>query len=262
MSLKLDDYEKVIFEKSPLNEVVCQLRFHQILKIAGTPPAEFQDQVRDTFPVFGEERGIQFGVAGTQPVITTPEPVWQLKTPDELWAVSLNSSFVALKTFAYQDFDDFLKLALPVIAAFEAVYAPPFYVRVGLRYVNRWVLPKPPNGRVEWERYLNSHLAGMFSDTALEGAIAEARHDVVLNADRGQIGWRYSRDVGESEGEPAEQFTLDFDHYAAGQVKCSDVESLLTSFNDNAFRLFRWCLTEDGYKTLEPRSKNEKEGAQ
>jgi uncharacterized protein (TIGR04255 family) len=256
MSLKLNECEQVIFEKSPLAEVVCQLRFHQILTIATALPAAFQERVRDHFPVFGEERGIQFGVAGSQPIIATNEPAWQFKTSDEASVVSLSSSFIALKTAAYEDFDHFLELLLPVVEAFEAVYEPPFYVRVGLRYVNRWVLPQPDGGkRVEWEKYLNNVLAGMFCDTALEGAIAEAKHHVVLNGERGKIGWRYSRDVGQSEGKPAEQFTLDFDHFDAGEVACSEVKSLLKDFNDSTFRLFCWCLTEEGYKALAPRPK-------
>jgi uncharacterized protein (TIGR04255 family) len=259
--IRLPEYPQVIFDESPLQEVVCQLRFHQILKIVTALPAEFQDRIRKSFPVLAQEQGVQVAVAGGQPILAaTNEPAWQFKSTDEKWLVSVTSSFLALKTTAYSDFEDFLDRLLPVVQAFEATYEPPFYVRVGLRYVNRWLLPREDDRPVTWSDLLNRYIAGLFSEPVLRDGIAEAKHHLVLQTERGQIGCRYARDVGQADGRSAEQFTLDFDHYAAGQIACKDVRGLLIDSNNIVYRLFRWCLTEKGYESLKPRAKEPKGG--
>ena len=41
------DTERVIYNKNPLIEVVCQLRFPRILTISETQPTSFQEKVVD-----------------------------------------------------------------------------------------------------------------------------------------------------------------------------------------------------------------------
>ncbi|MFH0899105.1 MAG: TIGR04255 family protein [Pseudomonadota bacterium] len=261
MSVHLPDYEQVIFDESPLEEVICQLRFNPILKIATTPPAEFQEAVRKSFPVVTQEQGVQVALVDGVPLLATPrESAWQFKTPDEQWTTSLTSTFIALKTATYQDFDHFLDRLVSVVGSFEKVYEPSFYVRVGLRYVNRFFLPREKGQPVRWQQVLNEHIASVYGDPVLGDGIAEAKHHLVLQMSRGQLGWRYSKDSGQSEGRPTERFTLDFDHFVAGQIPCDDIVDLLRGFNDTVYRLFRWCLTDAGYQSLRPRKKPDKGG--
>lgn len=256
MTLALPDYEQVVLQGSPLEEVVCQLRFPQILKISASPPAEFQELVRKQLPTLEQERGIQIGMAGGEPILAaTNEPAWQFGSTDQQWTATLTSQFIALKTTAYTEFEDFLSRLLSIVEPFERIYEPPYYARVGLRYVNRLVIEREDDRRVEWERLLNSHLAGIYADPVLRDGIAASNHQLVLKTEYGQIGWRHSMDVGLTEGVPAERFTLDFDHYNDGQVACQSIRQLLLGFNDAVYRLFRWCLTDEGYRKLDPKPK-------
>ena len=43
------EVERVIYERNPLDEVICQLRFPAILKI-DEPPIAFQEQIRTRYP--------------------------------------------------------------------------------------------------------------------------------------------------------------------------------------------------------------------
>ena len=40
------------YEKVPLEEVICQVRFPAILRVSATIPADFQDQMRGDFPLY------------------------------------------------------------------------------------------------------------------------------------------------------------------------------------------------------------------
>ena len=44
--------EKVIYQKPPLVEVICQLRFPANLRIEASSPVEFQDAVKAEFPIY------------------------------------------------------------------------------------------------------------------------------------------------------------------------------------------------------------------
>ena len=41
-----------IYEKAPLIQVVCQLRFPPVLRIESQIPADFQERIRARFPLF------------------------------------------------------------------------------------------------------------------------------------------------------------------------------------------------------------------
>jgi len=42
--------KRCIYRNNQLGEVICQLRFPEILSIQATLPAQFQDAIRDAFP--------------------------------------------------------------------------------------------------------------------------------------------------------------------------------------------------------------------
>ncbi|MFM6395678.1 TIGR04255 family protein, partial [Planktothrix sp.] len=50
--MKLPDYERVIYQRTPLIEVLGQLRFPTILKINNQEPYEFQEKIRFDYPIF------------------------------------------------------------------------------------------------------------------------------------------------------------------------------------------------------------------
>jgi uncharacterized protein (TIGR04255 family) len=49
------DSDRVIYDRNPLIEVICQLRFPPILRVDSEVPARFQEQIRDDFPLLTEE---------------------------------------------------------------------------------------------------------------------------------------------------------------------------------------------------------------
>src|SRR5262245_21970271 len=48
--------ERVIYGKAPLSQVICQVRYPQILRIDSQPPADFQERIRRIFPLVERQR--------------------------------------------------------------------------------------------------------------------------------------------------------------------------------------------------------------
>ena len=87
-----------IFKRRQLLEVICQLRFPDILKIESTEPAEFQDRIRGEYPQYQKK------VEQLPPQIVNGKPVpqgtvnnYQFISEDGQWKVSLTKSFVGEK---------------------------------------------------------------------------------------------------------------------------------------------------------------------
>lgn len=254
--MQLPEYEHVVFEKSPLDEVICQVRFNDILVVSAELPTAFQERVRAAFPVLERQQAVRLSVADAKsvPVVEPVDTTWQFKSQDGAWVVSLTTQFVTLKSTDYSDFGGFLAWLEPVLRAFQEIYRPPFYTRVGLRYVNRFYQEREHDCPVRWDRFLNRFIAAEYENEMLRQSLSEAKHQIVLATEEGAIGCRYSRDVGRTGADvPTERFTLDFDHYAVGQIASDGVDDLLKGFNDRLYRLFRWCLTDEAVSELQPR---------
>ena len=65
------DAPRVIYDRNPLAEVICQVRFPPILRIEAQLPDAFQERVRNLFPVYQDNS--RAGLAG----IELPEEMMQ-----------------------------------------------------------------------------------------------------------------------------------------------------------------------------------------
>jgi uncharacterized protein (TIGR04255 family) len=134
------EYERYQYAKSPLVEVVCQLRFPTILSISAKEPAEFQEAVRKQFPRYAvrKEQLPPKLKPGPTPTLEPQQPVtnYNFVSEDGLWKLNLTNHFIALSTLRYQRWEDFAAQLDRPLAQFIQIYQPSFFQRIGLRYVN------------------------------------------------------------------------------------------------------------------------------
>ena len=129
--------ERVIYAKRQLVEVICQLRFPEILKIDVSEPADFQERIRRDYPQYEKK------IEQLPPQMVNGKPVpqgtvnnYQFVSAEGQWRVSLTKGFIALSTYGYTRWEDFAQRLDRVLAAFIETYHPSWFTRVGLRYVN------------------------------------------------------------------------------------------------------------------------------
>ena len=121
-----------------LAEVICQLRFPEILTIGTTVPDRFQEAIRMEFPGFSRRMENPAPKFAGNPTLQKQEPTvnYQFTSADGIWRVNLTSKFISLACSKYTSWEDFAgKLDMP-LAAFIKIYKPAYFERVGLRYIN------------------------------------------------------------------------------------------------------------------------------
>jgi uncharacterized protein (TIGR04255 family) len=107
------DVPRVKYARSPLEEVVCQLRFPALLKIDTEPPAKFQDSIRGMYPEYNEVFELKIEVPSGVPDQVAPDVLrqaiqasrtknHQFSTEAQDWRVNLTRTFLALTTTKYQ----------------------------------------------------------------------------------------------------------------------------------------------------------------
>jgi uncharacterized protein (TIGR04255 family) len=255
---------RVVYGRNPLIEVICQLRFPPILRIAAEAPAAFQEHVRGEYPLFSEKlpevnvevpAGIPPAIAN---ILKASLPARKLigydfASADEKWKVSLTQDFLSLSTKQYSRWEHFREHLQGPLKALIAVYAPAFFTRIGLRYqdlIQRSRLDLPAT--TKWSALIKPHMAGVHAVPELEGHIEESVGQLLIKFPEfnGKVRLNYGIVQTEDTGENC--FLIDSDYYTDERTKTDAVDGTLDYFNKQSGRLFRWCIEDRLKAALEP----------
>ena len=93
--------ERCLYQNNQLGDVICQLRFPEILTIGTTVPAVFQEAIRDEFPQYAVRQEAPApkitGAPGNFSIQNQPQTVnYQFTSADGNWRVNLTSKFISL----------------------------------------------------------------------------------------------------------------------------------------------------------------------
>lgn len=255
--------ERVIYNKNPLVQVVCQLRFPAILRIDSEQPVEFQERIRKQYPILREKP------AGTsqipQEIIQQLSPeiidsffdagdkAYEFATENNTWIVGLTRNFIVLTANEYTHWEQFKEHLQESLDALIDIYDPSFFSRIGLRYQNVINRSKLGLDDVSWAELLNTHIAGELaaSDVGdLGGEIKDvARITLIQLKDVGQVHMQYG--LTDDDEEPG--YLIDNDFFTNERTEVSDGIARLDHFNKENRKLFRWCITEKLHTAMEPR---------
>jgi uncharacterized protein (TIGR04255 family) len=256
------EVSRVIYENNPLQEVLCQLKFPPILRIASEIPAAYQEKIRKEYP-FVEETSAEPGLPPGLPLeirkliqsFSIPtEKAFGFVSADRHWKVSLNKEFVALSTTQYVRWEDFKQhLATPLEALAEH-YAPPFFTRVGLRYRDLIVRSKLGLEGRNWDDLLEPYIAGELAENTITSCIERADRDLLIRIPEAnsKIHIRHGLVGDKQKREPC--YYIDSDFFTDERVKTNDILGTLDRFNGEAGRFFRWCIRDVLHAAMGPKS--------
>ncbi len=251
---------RVIYQKNPLVEVICQLRFPLLLRIDTEPPADFQEALREEYPKLKVEKslGINISVQGNipSPGATGLKYEFASEEDDPIWKVVLANNFLALTTKKYERWEEFRERLEKLIAILAEIYRPNFFTRIGLRYQDLIVRSELDLKDCSWTDLLKPHIAGLFSPSGLsEQDIVESLSvfRCPLSPIDGFVRVRHGLASRNDQDDGELDYLIDSDFYTESQTELSDVLTTLDDFNKQAGRLFHWCIEEKLHDAMRPR---------
>jgi len=252
--------ERVLYGKNPLKEVICQLRFPVILRIGVEDPASFQEQIRESFPIFSEKTLLPPPV--NQQI---PEQIIKLvgefsglrrgrefkfKSEDGILETTLTREFLALTTTRYVRWEEFRsKLEIPLRALLEE-YSPSFFSRIGLRYRNLICPGELGLNSKPWSELLRKEIVGELASD-LKDDIEQVGHDMVIRL--GKEGMARIQHGLQLESDTDKYgYVIDADYYSEEKTETTNALQRLNSFNSFSGSFFRWCIDERLHNALGP----------
>ena len=256
------DQNRQILQKNQLIEVICQLRYPDILKIEAQEPALFQDEIRADYPQYAKKiEQLPPQQAGGKLVPQGTVNNYQFISDDSQWKVSLTKSFIALSTHQYTRWEVFAKRLDRILAAFIKTYHPAYFSRVGLRYIN--ALNKQALGLEDlpWRELITPGYLGLMAeeDAPQEQAFLKCEQTVTAAMPGGakanvKCGPGLLRRVDHrtNESTEAKVFMLDLDLFLEGKTTLEHAVPALNVVHGNAGSLFMGALKKPMIEAMEP----------
>lgn len=249
--------QKPILQNSPLEVVICQVRFQEILGGMDDEVRGFQKKLAKRYPKSERTVENEMNVTDTGLQSTGRQRVtFRFRDAEEKWTVTLTPSSLALETSSYEGgSSDFIErwheISGAAISAFEIAQQE----RLGLRYVNQ--VPIPSVGELddwicdkltmvpEQESPVAQDLLGSFHETRFE------QNDGQLIIRRGLLAT--------DDDENPHVYVLDFDYYNEESRSCDldEQDRTLITYNQRLSELFRWSITDHAYTSFKPDGEKE-----
>lgn len=253
-------YERIQYARSPLVEVICQLRFPTILSIGANEPAAFQEAVRRDFPRYmarQEQLPPKVVKKGNATALEPQKPItnYHFISEDGRWKLNLTQNFIALSTLSYQRWEDFAARLDQALAQFIQIYQPAFFERIGLRYVNAVSRKRLGLEGQLWDDLIRDQYLGILGQPDVEESeIAKCSLDVETPLVGGYKMKLHAGPglVGGNQGDKEVKFILDGDFSAAGQLTADSVPAKLEDMHRFALCFFRGAVTDELHQAMGP----------
>lgn len=243
--------ERCLYRKNQLGDVICQLRFPEILTISTTVPAAFQEAIRDAFPRYSVVQEPPVPTKGVQPT-----PNYQFTSLDGVWRVNLTDKFISLACSRYVCWEEFAgKLDKP-LAEFISLYAPACFDRVGLRYLNFISRKALSLEGTDFKSLIRPcYLGPLAEEDVPETGTGRCSVDAEL-ALRGGCRAKIHAGPGmvriNNQQDPEIRFIFDQDLYMPGPLPVNLSAGALQTLHSQAFPIFRGAITDRLHDALEP----------
>ena len=252
----MERYKRVRYKKSPLVEVIFQLRFPTILTINSKQPDAFQELVREQYPYYQEvieqNNEILFAQDGSPAQVKKSQNKnYSFISADHKYKINLTSSFIAISTKEYTQWEEFLDRIRSIIPIFEEVYKPSFYVRVGLRYID--VITRSSLGLREkkWNELIRPHILGIVTPEIEDGIRSFLSESEYTNADGKSITKTHFELVHVNDS-PEVSLLIDCDYFVQEVTQNTEVLDVANALHVNSSSFIREAITERLHNAMEP----------
>ena len=255
---------RVLYTNNPLAEVICQIRFPAILRIGSGDVADFQDRIREGYPLYQLQEPAfdlpsvpkELAAFVEQMMPKPPGPrTHKFLTKDSGRFISLSQDFLALSESNYTEWKLFQEEVGKAEKALREVYKPAFYSRLGLRYRDVISPDSLGLGEVKWSDLLSQPIIAELGDPLVANTIKQIRTRCVIELSEIPGGRVILTHGLFKETETAPQcYLIDADFAIENVEVLDETFNILDKFNRLAGRLFRWAITEKLHDAMGPKS--------
>lgn len=251
--------ERVRFDKNPLHEVICQVRFDGPLgkgKFNSQHASLFHDAIRKSFPFF-ERRDVSNYIQEDEETDSKliEKIEFRYLSDDRKFLVNLTDEFLAISTLNYAGWEVFFKEVNAALSALSNHLGKQSFSRVGLRY--RDIIGREELGFDKdepWKNLIRRDLLPVCLDDSVNKCIKnhESRFLVELNENEEKL----AAEIVSIEGRDNHQeyMLIDADFFFGSEVTDVDgARKILESFNGYARDFFRWTITDTLYAAMAPK---------
>lgn len=253
--------ERCVYDSNQLADVICQLRFPEILSISANLPAEFQDRIRDTYPKYTTTMDSPApkltGKPGNFTVENLPSTInYQFSSADGVWRINLTSRFISLSCSKYTCWEDFAKRLDKPLAAFIQVYKPAYFERVGLRYLNFISRTALSLEEHSFSDLIQPQYLGILGDDEIqEQQATRSSVDAELAIRHGcrvkiHAGPGMTKRNGKADNEV--KFIFDQDLSMSGNVPVNYSAGALETLHSQAYPIFRSAISDMLHDAMDP----------
>lgn len=252
---------RCLYGKNQLTDVICQLRFPEILSVNMAAPVQFQEAIRQEYPRYQLRQDIPApkitGVPGQFTLENQPRTInHQFSSADGSLRVNLTSKFISVSCAKYTCWEDFADMLDKPLAAFIRLYRPAYFERIGLRYLNvfsRKALEL--EGTPFADLFSPCYLGPLAEEDVNETGIARCTLDLEM-AIRGGCRLKLHAGPGRIKkngvDDPETKFVFDQDIFMPGQIPVNLSAGALQTLHSQAYGIFRGAITDTLHNAMEP----------
>lgn len=249
------------YAKNQLADVICQLRFPEILTINANPPADFQENIRKDFPNYSTTvEAATPQISGTpgnlqiQNQMTTLN--YQFASVDGVWRINLTSKFISLACKQYTNWETFAQKLDKPLASFISIYKPAYFERIGLRYLNFISRQSLDLEGTAFREMITTAYLGLLDDDEITEDIA---HRSGVDAEISLPGGAHVKlhagpGLVKQNGTPQKEvkFIFDQDLFMSGNIPVNFSAVALQALHSHAYPIFRGAITDLLHNAMEP----------
>ncbi len=254
----LPEVKDVHLSKSPVSEVICQLRFPPIVKLGISIDPDFQDEIRTDYPYY--DRLINDIVVNDQLVKKLQFPSDQLNHAfnnlNRTKKINITQNFIALSTTTYDTWNTFIPEISSVFEIFKKYYRPAAFTRTGLRYINFLtsdILPEMKDHSLS--EFIKKDFLGPAANKTINNPNLLGFSSSLQIKDSQNITIQYGIGLSPEEQNPdiTKQnrfFYIDTDVYQSENMELLDMDNILDEAHKLAYKALRWVVTDGTIEKL------------
>lgn len=248
-----EDTSERIYKSNFLTNVIFRVDFPKILGLdKEKPPAEFQKQISDRFPISKEVAGGIFDLQAAPDAISFKQEKtveWDFFDKERTKKVHIASDFLYIEYYKFKNFGELKGDMRFIFETFIELYPVKIVSSIDLRFINQIRLDS--GDPMDWENLIHPSLFSITKDfTSDEDEVLRSMHLLDINENENKLRFQFGIFNSEYPNPIArKEFILDYDCRINEELETSEVYRKAEEFYGIIHKWFEKSI-EDGLREI------------